>query len=830
MIKNVNKRLIKLVAAAGLLLIVVSVMIFPHALDALAAGSANCTATDTNGDGVITMADFKSALSQSQWANSLCFLSMVFSSGTDFPEPVVDTTDDQLITTLDVPTNKILFFMTNFADNPSSKPVSKNSFETAITGKVIPYYQENSYGNLNYQLAHASDWKTIATSYKYLLTTCTSLIDLSTPYYNEVLRVHDTPSLDFSQYQNATFMFVTADVACPLITDDEPFTFSTPDGNVTAYWSLFTLPANVIENQKLLERTIAHELGHTRARYLYESNLLSNCTGSSIGPLCTSTTYGNNFSIMGYHHDAANPWLPHMGAIYKEMAGWLSLNEISRITPSDKGVFTIGPIEVNPNQTPDNRVRALKIDSNDPLIGDYYVEYRQPIGFDNWPDVDTAFPGYQPYGGAMIYYKSKSEWNGAYSHLGDPIPNAANITVLPGETTNTIWGFTSNATLTTCSANSTTLTVAINAPCPWSQGTAGNGRAGHTGLAYDHKIAYFFGLRDSVAIKDVQIYNVAGNSWSAGAASPVYKVLHDGAIIGNLGLFFGGLRGTTGGYTNVVDVYSFAGNNWRTGTTGGTARGYHTATAYQNKIFIWGGTEQGQPYPTNKMEAYTVTDQATGIGTWSTVGYGGVARYSHTAALYHDSTSGDDKIYFAMGKDNLSDIRDFDIYNITQNSWSKGPALPGNYEVMKNGTASVVGNKIYYFGGLTYTQPTTEYIFDIAANQWSVAYGTPYPGYADLTANVVKNSIYYFGGGQIGSGNMTIHSPSVPINPSPAPSPTPTPTPMTASCASLGGICSITISCAPGYVGGRVLGGTCPSFFDQCLTCIPANLTPIPVN
>jgi hypothetical protein len=118
--------------------------------------------------------------------------------------------------------------------------------------------------------------------------------------------------------------------------------------------------------------TVAHELGHNFG--LYHANALS-CASSSIGSDCRSIEYADTTDVMG------NEVPGHFNAFHKEQLGWLNSGSMPSIpTLSASGTFNLEPFEADNDQP-----KALKVLKSIDLSGAktyYYIEYRQPIGFD----------------------------------------------------------------------------------------------------------------------------------------------------------------------------------------------------------------------------------------------------------------------------------------------------------------------------------------------------------------------------------------------------------------------------------------------------------------
>lgn len=120
-------------------------------------------------------------------------------------------------------------------------------------------------------------------------------------------------------------------------------------------------------------RTIAHEVGHT---FGAAHSAAIDCGSVSFGSNCANSSYGDMSDTMG------SGGLAHFNALHKERIGWLGAPGTPTLTTvAGTGTYTITPFE-----TTAAGAKALKIPRGiDPVSGSptyYYVEYRQPIGFD----------------------------------------------------------------------------------------------------------------------------------------------------------------------------------------------------------------------------------------------------------------------------------------------------------------------------------------------------------------------------------------------------------------------------------------------------------------
>lgn len=135
-----------------------------------------------------------------------------------------------------------------------------------------------------------------------------------------------------------------------------------------------TLPLVWINGWLTLEN-VGHEMGHTFG--LRHAHSLE-CGASAVGSACTTWEYGDTIDIMG------NTAAGHFSAFAKERLGWLNYQTQPTITTVQaSGRYAIEAYSATPGGLP----KALKIPrGTDPTTGAtlwYFVEYRQPIGFDS---------------------------------------------------------------------------------------------------------------------------------------------------------------------------------------------------------------------------------------------------------------------------------------------------------------------------------------------------------------------------------------------------------------------------------------------------------------
>lgn len=227
----------------------------------------------------------------------------------------------------------------------------------------------------------------------------------------------------------------------------------------------------------------------------------------------------------------------------------------------------------------------------------------------------------------------------------------------------------------------------------WSSSTSGGTpRSSQVGVLNGSKI-YFWGgwvtSGQSIAVTNtMDIYDIALNSWSTGLAGGTARAGHAGVVFNGNIYYWGGCTASNGACDvrlNTMDIYNIAGNSWTTGTTGGTARTGTVATTDGVTIYFWGGNDTNGTF-LSTMDKYSIAGNS-----WTTGATGGTARDGHVGVLYAGY------IYYWGGENSNNALQNgVDIYNITGDSWSLGTA--GG--VARHGASAVeYGGKIYIWGG-----------------------------------------------------------------------------------------------------------------------------------
>jgi Gametolysin peptidase M11 len=122
-----------------------------------------------------------------------------------------------------------------------------------------------------------------------------------------------------------------------------------------------------------------HELGHNFGTPHASTLNCTNAAGTrvTLSDNCRTTEYGNPFDVMGHGYR-------HTNAFNKARARWLGPNNIQNV--GKDGVYTLYPQE-----RPSNDVQLLSTVATETTA--YYVEYRQPFGYDDFAPTSAAASG-----------------------------------------------------------------------------------------------------------------------------------------------------------------------------------------------------------------------------------------------------------------------------------------------------------------------------------------------------------------------------------------------------------------------------------------------------
>ena len=217
------------------------------------------------------------------------------------------------------------------------------------------------------------------------------------------------------------------------------------------------------------------------------------------------------------------------------------------------------------------------------------------------------------------------------------------------------------------------------------------------------------------------------------AAIPTPRYGTTTATAGNKLLLAGGST-TSDVYNPVsdVDIYDFGTQSWSTAHLS-TARSAVAVTA-GNKIFFVGGVGPGF-YGTTRVDIY---DAST--NTWS------LSDLPSPASVVYSYAVVENKVFFATGTPYGGKV---DVYDTSTGLWSEID-LPEQVQFV---TATTVGNKVYFAGGLV-NPPANNLlsvvnIYDDATGTWSTTSSLSQP--IEAMASIYVNGKIYWAGGGIGN-------------------------------------------------------------------------------
>jgi hypothetical protein len=242
---------------------------------------------------------------------------------------------------------KTLVVLVNFQNNPTSQPYTVDQVRSVVFGSVSNFFYEGSY-NQTWLAGDIYGWTTIPMN----STVC------------------DTRAM--ADYANAAAAGAGANLSAYT---RYVYIFPRNACSFNGYTATATnaIP-RVYMNGDLSVKDVAHELGHSFG--LDHAEALD-CGSASIGSSCSMIDYGDKFDDMGGGSI-------HFNAYQKERLGWLNGSAFapSITTVQGSGTYFVEPLET----LSAGGSKALKIlKSIDPVTGDktwYYLELRQPVGFD----------------------------------------------------------------------------------------------------------------------------------------------------------------------------------------------------------------------------------------------------------------------------------------------------------------------------------------------------------------------------------------------------------------------------------------------------------------
>ena len=195
-------------------------------------------------------------------------------------------------------------------------------------------------------------------------------------------------------------------------------------------------------------QTIAHELGHNFGVHHASSyRCVDNNVPVAIGGTCTANEYGDPFDVMGSGYR-------HLNGYQKEKLGFLETSNVQTVTAA--GSFNIAPLE---QKATGAQLLRFPIPGTSDV---YYVEYRQPFGFDSFRTTDPVANG------VLIHRITVPTRGVLQTKLIDNAPSTTSFTDAALTVGNTFTDSAANVsfTLTARSATSATVQVSFTGPPP----------------------------------------------------------------------------------------------------------------------------------------------------------------------------------------------------------------------------------------------------------------------------------------------------------------------------------------------------------------------------
>ncbi|PKH56125.1 peptidase M11 [Shewanella sp. Choline-02u-19] len=242
---------------------------------------------------------------------------------------------------------RTLVLLVNFQNN-TSQPWTVAQAQELVFGRVNDYYQEASYGR-SWLSGEVQGYFTLPID----ATCSTNAID------NYGRQAVIDSGIDAASYDRWIYIYP-----------------QNPDCGWTGQGTIGGSPSRAFINGSMTLRTVGHELGHNLG--LHHAKDLD-CGADIIGARCASAEYGDTMDIMGKSGITG-----HFNVFSKQQLGWITSSAGEVITAESDGSYQLEPYET----AFAGKAKGLKvrrgIDADTGLPLWYYLEYRQPIGFDNF--------------------------------------------------------------------------------------------------------------------------------------------------------------------------------------------------------------------------------------------------------------------------------------------------------------------------------------------------------------------------------------------------------------------------------------------------------------
>jgi len=237
------------------------------------------------------------------------------------------------------------------------------------------------------------------------------------------------------------------------------------------------------------------------------------------------------------------------------------------------------------------------------------------------------------------------------------------------------------------------------------------------------------------ALSAVEVYDPATDTWTTKSPMPTARQNLTASVVNGKIYAIGGQSSDSTSYRSVeifsaVEEYDPVTDTWTAKSPIPTARANHFAHVVNGKIYVFGGAYTAEPHflPVFTIEVY---DPAT--DTWIPKGefLGGLRD--------GESSMVGGKIYFFGG---LPEPRKVYEYDLATDTWTQKSDMP---TARRGLSASALDGKIYVFGGFSGSGLTPVEVYDPAMDTWAIAPDMPTPRFG-LHSSVVDGKIYIIGG------------------------------------------------------------------------------------